>query len=503
MSARHAQQPGARTTQLLARTEQVRSALERAGTALPEDVRAEVEAMLDGVAARLELGVDHTVVALVGGTGSGKSSLFNALAGLDLADVGVRRPTTSQVTACVWAHDAAALLDWLEVPVTRRFERESALDGESQADLRGLVLLDLPDHDSVEPEHRAVVDRVLPHADLVLVVVDPQKYADDALHTGYLRHLHGHEASMLVVLNQLDTVPESARDAVLEDVGRLLHEDGLAHVAVRGASAATGDGVAGLRGALAEAVGAHGLAEVRAAAELRDAARALGRAAAGREAVDVPVERAVDELATAVGLDGARRAAADPAAPHDATAVGPAHADRVGRTRERWLETVADGLPPSWTERLERELPTGAELRAAVDERLADVRPPRMRTGARTVLRAVAAAVGLAALVVLGLCVGTVVGAGRWTDTATLLAGVAACGGLVAALLLVLARTVARRHGRRRADALVDDVRTRLTEAVEAQLAAPTREVLAAHRGVREVATDLSTDLAPTAPSTA
>ncbi|NCT91616.1 ABC transporter, partial [Cellulomonas sp. APG4] len=260
MSARHAQEVGARTAELLARAAHVRSALEGAGSGVPAGTRADVERLLDAVAERLELGVDHTVVALVGGTGSGKSSLFNALAGLALADVGVRRPTTSEVTACVWAHDAGALLDWLAVPVTRRFERESALDGESQADLRGLVLLDLPDHDSVEPEHRRVVDRVLPHADLVLVVVDPQKYADDALHTGYLRHLHGHETSMLVVLNQLDTVPEGARDAVLEDVGRLLREDGLAHVRLLGLSAATGSGVAELRRALADAVAAHGLA---------------------------------------------------------------------------------------------------------------------------------------------------------------------------------------------------------------------------------------------------
>ena len=45
-----------------------------------------------------------------------------------------------------------ALLDWLGVDPERRIERESALDGESQAPLRGLVLLDLPDHDSIEPD---------------------------------------------------------------------------------------------------------------------------------------------------------------------------------------------------------------------------------------------------------------------------------------------------------------------------------------------------------------
>ncbi|MDQ1657938.1 MAG: hypothetical protein QOD41_3021, partial [Cryptosporangiaceae bacterium] len=43
---------------------------------------------------RLGLSGSHTVVALAGATGSGKSSLFNRLVGLDLSAVGVRRPTT-------------------------------------------------------------------------------------------------------------------------------------------------------------------------------------------------------------------------------------------------------------------------------------------------------------------------------------------------------------------------------------------------------------------------
>ncbi len=128
------------------------------GTGIPLEVRERVSALLAGVRDRLALGVDHTVVALVGGTGSGKSTVFNALTGLDFAEVGVRRPTTSEVAACVWAHDATSLLDWLGVARDRRIERESELDGESQADLRGLVLLDLPDHDSIEAAHHAVVD---------------------------------------------------------------------------------------------------------------------------------------------------------------------------------------------------------------------------------------------------------------------------------------------------------------------------------------------------------
>ena len=66
---------------------------------------------------RLRLSGEHTVVALAGSTGSGKSSLFNALAGADLSPVGVRRPTTSKAHASVWgAEGAAPLVQWLGVP---------------------------------------------------------------------------------------------------------------------------------------------------------------------------------------------------------------------------------------------------------------------------------------------------------------------------------------------------------------------------------------------------
>jgi hypothetical protein len=51
----------------------------------------------------------------------------------------------------VWGRTGAGpLLDWLGVPPNRRFTRESALDGDDEAGLRGLVLLDLPDFDSIE-----------------------------------------------------------------------------------------------------------------------------------------------------------------------------------------------------------------------------------------------------------------------------------------------------------------------------------------------------------------
>ena len=94
----------------------------------------------------------------------------------------------------------------------------------------GLVLLDLPDHDSVEADHRAEVDRLVEVVDAFVWVVDPQKYADAALHQQYLRRFAGHAAVTIVVLNQIDLVPEGDRQGRVDDLARLLRDDGLDRV---------------------------------------------------------------------------------------------------------------------------------------------------------------------------------------------------------------------------------------------------------------------------------
>src|SRR5207244_3223049 len=79
--------------------------------------------------------------------------------------------------------------------------------------------------------------------DLLVWVVDPQKYADEALHRGYLRPLVGHDEVMVVVLNQVDKLAEAEVETCLKDLRRLLDADGLTTVRILATSARYGDGV--------------------------------------------------------------------------------------------------------------------------------------------------------------------------------------------------------------------------------------------------------------------
>nr|MDT0661883.1 GTPase [Micromonospora sp. DSM 115978] len=223
---------------------------------LPDEKLVGAHTLIERAGTRLALSGDHTVVALAGATGSGKSSLFNMLAQFDMSPVGVRRPTTGTTYACVWGPLAGAgeLLDWVGVLPRNRFVRESLLDGADEAALHGLVLLDLPDFDSVELTHKLEVDRLLGLVDLVVWVVDPQKYADRVVHQSYLREFRRHRDVTVVVLNHADRLPAAEVPRVGADLRKLLDADQLEGVPVLATSALHQAGIATLRGTLEETV---------------------------------------------------------------------------------------------------------------------------------------------------------------------------------------------------------------------------------------------------------
>ncbi len=254
---------------LTERAERLRSALDVGGDQLDPAGVEQARGVVQRVQERWALKGGRTVVALAGSTGSGKSSLFNALVGEDVSAISPTRPTTAEASAAVWGDEPAGeLLDWLGIS-----RRHQVLTTGESVELDGLVLVDLPDVDSRELQHRVEADRILERADVFVWVADPQKYADARLHDDYLRPLRHHDTVMLVVLNQADRIREAVDvQTVRDDLRRLVRTDGAGDHEVIVTSARTGLGLDELRGRIASVVGARNAAEERLVADLRASA---------------------------------------------------------------------------------------------------------------------------------------------------------------------------------------------------------------------------------------
>ena len=328
-----------RTVPLDDRLTALAEAAQAARGRLPDHVVERARTVAERAGERRGLSVEHTVVALAGATGGGKSSLFNLLTGARLAEVGVTRPTTATARAAVWdGAGAGPLLDWLGVAHRHEIAGEPS----------GLVLLDLPDHDSIEVSHRLEADRLVDLVDLLVWVVDPQKYADAALHERYLRQLARHGDVTLVVLNQVDRLAPSAVERCLADLRRLLDADGLSQAPVLGVSARIGAGVAELRAALVDRVARRRSWAARLAADAATAAAALARASSGSGS------GASDDLDAELPPDGGRIERLEKpltAALMDAAGV-PTVVEAVTRAH-RHRSIVATGWPVTrWARRL-------------------------------------------------------------------------------------------------------------------------------------------------------
>lgn len=289
-----------RSTALAHQVRSLREAADLSAGRVEAQVVADARRITDQVDRRLAFSGDQTVVALAGATGSGKSSMFNAITGTNLAKPGVRRPTTSVAMAAAWNDgpnpDVDALLDWLEIN-----QRQVVSDGDES--LKGLVLLDLPDHDSTETEHRLEVDRLVALVDMFVWVVDPQKYADAALHDNYLKPLAAHAGVMIVALNQADRLPPEELARMMKDLRALLDSEGLKDAELVATSAVTGMGIPELRKKLAKAMSTKQVAARRLATDVAASAAAL-RAQTGDATPSISgrtVERLSSELALAAG----------------------------------------------------------------------------------------------------------------------------------------------------------------------------------------------------------
>ncbi|MFJ4012260.1 GTPase [Streptomyces sp. NPDC090026] len=522
-----AEAPGALGSPLRDRLDALRDLLGLSQARLDGRTLAEAGRVLDEAAARRRLSSRHTVVAIAGATGSGKSTLFNALAGVRIAETGLRRPTTTAPIACTWSEGAAGLLDRLAIP--GRLRRRPLAGGDGDEQLHGLVLVDLPDHDSAVVHHREQVDRILALVDAVIWVVDPEKYADAALHERYLRPLAGHAEVSFVVLNQTDRLPGEAADQVLDDLRRLLDEDGMAvgehgdpGATVLAVSALTGQGVPELREMLGAFVQARDAAGRRLSADVDAAAGALrpvyvaeGRTGLGERAREDFAARLGDAVGAASAGEAAERewrrnanrACGTPwlrlwrwyertRMPRAAALRPPPPAEDEPTARQRVEQAVrtvadeaADGLPAPWAQAVREAAQRGAQdLPGALDDLAAREaaasggRPPRPAWWPAAVL----AQVAMTLLQVYGglWLVGQIVGVlepGLLPPVLVMLAGIVG-GPLVEWACAAAARGPARRYGQ--------EVTRRLHEAAGACGRATVLDPIAAelmrYREVRE-----------------
>ena len=319
--------PGVATSPFARSVASLKEAIGYGEGRVPETVLLDAAETLERLSQRRELSTEHTVIGFFGATGSGKSTLFNAIAGQNIALSAPTRPTTSTVQAAIWeAEGSEELLDWLGIdkrvyPQTQalaaegntaegseaaggvaapnavtepapglfnRIRRAVGGRGEMRTRTGGLILLDMPDFDSVTTTNRDLAARMMRYVDVLVWVVDPQKYADAVIHRDFMVPLAASGAQALCVLNQADKLAPAEVPAVLASLTRLLQAEGTeAHLlaAPIAVSARTGEGIEVLRDLLAQVAAAKSLSLQRTDAQLHATASQLRTYAGGEDTV--------------------------------------------------------------------------------------------------------------------------------------------------------------------------------------------------------------------------
>lgn len=134
---------------------------------------------------------DRIVIGLVGGTGVGKSTLINALAGREISVSTDIRPTTNHLV--LYKHKDN----------TYSLSKDEEVHLHDAEPLSRVSLVDFPDFDSIEDSHRQLLSRYFQDLDLLLWVVDPVKYADQTFYNWLNASPHAAENSVFV-FNKLD-----------------------------------------------------------------------------------------------------------------------------------------------------------------------------------------------------------------------------------------------------------------------------------------------------------
>lgn len=331
---------------------------------------------------RLDYPDDVLLAALAGGTGSGKSSIFNAIAGEDIAPTGGVRPTTSQPKALVPSSRGAAVGGYLDLI--------GVADRVPHAQHQWLCLIDLPDTDSVEVDHRQRVDALLPQVDSVIWVVDPEKYRDASIHREYVAPMAAYQRQFLFVLNQRDRLSDGELSRVVADLSAALTEDGIQQPTVIATAAQPSAGPAlGIEQLLAHLQGdLGGSVYEKAAVDLRISTDSLLQMLGGGSSAEFDVRwgEIVDEVtarADAGDLSDASQLLvaflddlADEVGGEIGDAIGGLATEAPGVVLAAAPEAAATSPQPRWWRRSSGEDPPQQDkLREALEKRIA--RPTR------------------------------------------------------------------------------------------------------------------------------
>ena len=170
-------------------------------------------------------------VVFLGGTGTGKSTLFNALCSTPLSETGVERPKTTG--PILYAHEDCRLQEEIPFPEMEVTVRPSSAGdtgptrGQSgrlfvlehnREDFSHVILADTPDLDSVDAANRRVAENLYQLSDAVIFVASQEKYADELPYLFLLRVLR-EQRLCFFILNK-------AGDALtVEDVLSILRKE--------------------------------------------------------------------------------------------------------------------------------------------------------------------------------------------------------------------------------------------------------------------------------------